>query len=328
MAPKKKGGKGAAPKPTTAAKEFVVSPRSSTGVLASLPLSRDVKIANFSLSLHGNVLIEDTMFEANFGRRYGLIGLNGCGKSSLLSCVGKREIPIPSPLSIYHLEREIEATEKCALDAVIEDLEMERKKLEAQAEELVLTEEGANSDTLMSIYERLDDLGAETAKKRAGEILHGLGFTKSMQEKKTKEFSGGWRMRIALAKALFVSPSILLLDEPTNHLDLEACVWLEEYLKTYNRILILISHSQDFLNGVCTNIIHLQNKRLTYYSGNYDAYVKARAEKEENQMKMFNWEQDQIAHMKNYIARFGHGSAKLARQAKSKEKTLAKMEAS
>jgi len=134
-------------------------------------------------------------------------------------------------------------------------------------------------------------------------------------------------MRIALAKALFMRPMLLLLDEPTNHLDLEACVWLEEYLKTYNRILLLVSHSQDFLNGVCTNTIHLQNKKLSYYSGNYDTYIKTRAEKEENQMKQFTKEQAEIAHMKDYIARFGHGSAKLARQAQSKEKTLAKMEA-
>jgi ATP-binding cassette subfamily F protein 2 len=117
----------------------------------------------------------------------------------------------------------------------------------------------------------------------------------------------------------------MLLDEPTNHLDLDACVWLEQYLKSYKRILVIISHSQDFLNGVCTNIIHMQNKKLYYYGGNYDQYIQTRLELEENQMKKYNWEQDQIAHMKNYIARFGHGSAKLARQAKSKEKTLSRM---
>lgn len=138
-------------------------------------------------------------------------------------------------------------------------------------------------------------------------------------------FLGGWRMRIALARALFVKPHLLLLDEPTNHLDLEACVWLEEELKNYKRILVLISHSQDFLNGVCTNIIHLTQKRLKYYTGNYETFCRTRMELLENQMKQYNWEQDQIAHMKNYIARFGHGSAKLARQAQSKEKTLAKM---
>merc|ERR1712073_97923 len=111
----------------------------------------------------------------------------------------------------------------------------------------------------------------------------------------------------------------------TNHLDLEACVWLEEELKTYPTILLLISHSQDFLNGVCNNIMHMEQKQLKTYGGNYDMFMKTRLELMEAQMKQYNWEQDQIAHMKNYIARFGHGSAKLARQAQSKEKTLAKM---
>ena len=132
-------------------------------------------------------------------------------------------------------------------------------------------------------------------------------------------------MRIALARALFIKPHLLLLDEPTNHLDLEACVWLEEELKTYKQILVIISHSQDFMNGVCTQIMHLNKQRLEYYGGNYDAFIRTRAELMENQEKRYQHEQDQIAHMKNYIARFGHGSAKLARQAQSKEKTLAKM---
>jgi len=132
-------------------------------------------------------------------------------------------------------------------------------------------------------------------------------------------------MRIALARALYLKPSMLLLDEPTNHLDLDACVWLEGELKLYKRILVIVSHSQDFLNNVCTNIIHLNQQKLKYYSGNYDTFVRTREELLENQAKQFNWEQSQIAHMKDYIARFGHGSAKLARQAQSKEKTLAKM---
>ena len=132
-------------------------------------------------------------------------------------------------------------------------------------------------------------------------------------------------MRIGLARALFIEPTCLLLDEPTNHLDLEACVWLEDYLRKFKRILLLVSHSQDFMNGVCTNIIHMSKKKLTPYTGNYDTYMQTRGELEENQMKRYKWEQDQIQHMKEYIARFGHGSAKLARQAQSKEKTLAKM---
>ena len=172
---------------------------------------------------------------------------------------------------------------------------------------------------------RLDDIGAETAKARAANILHGLQFNAAMQEKQCKDFSGGWRMRIALARALFLRPHLLLLDEPTNHLDLEACVWLEEELKEYKTILLIVSHSQDFLNGVCNNIMHFDQQRLKSYGGNYDTFIRTKSELDESQMKQYNWEQDQIAHMKNYIARFGHGSAKLARQAQSKEKTLAKM---
>ena len=118
----------------------------------------------------------------------------------------------------------------------------------------------------MDVYDRLDEISADTALARASNILHGLGFDKHMQNKKTRDFSGGWRMRIALARALFVKPHLLLLDEPTNHLDLDACVWLEEELKTYKRILVIVSHSQDFMNGVCTNIMHFDKRRLKYYT--------------------------------------------------------------
>merc|ERR1711915_448937 len=148
-----------------------------------------------------------------------------------------------------------------------------------------------------SVYERLDDLGADTAESRAAHLLMGLQFDEKMQRKKCKDFSGGWRMRIALARALFVRPHLLLLDEPTNHLDLEACVWLEEELKQYKTILVIISHSQDFLNGVCNNIMHFEKQRLKSYGGNYDIFMRTRME-QENQMKQYNWEQDQIAHMK------------------------------
>ncbi|KAM7279934.1 hypothetical protein ACFE04_007068 [Oxalis oulophora] len=243
------------------------------------------KIESLSVTFHGHDLIVDSILELNYGRRYGLLGLNGCGKSTLLTAIGLRELPIPDHMDIYHLSREIEASDMSSLEAVI-SCDEERIKLEKEVETLAA----------------------------------------QMQQKKTRDFSGGWRMRIALARALFMNPTILLLDEPTNHLDLEACVWLEESLKKFERILVVISHSQDFLNGVCTNIIHMQNKTLKIYSGNYDQYVQTRSELEENQMKQYKWEQEQISAMKEYIARFGHGSAKLARQAQSKEKTLAKME--
>ncbi|XVF20294.1 hypothetical protein REPUB_Repub11eG0185600 [Reevesia pubescens] len=301
-----------------------ISDRTCTGVLCSHPLSRDIRIESLSVTFHGHDLIVDSILELNYGRRYGLLGLNGCGKSTLLTAIGLRELPIPEHMDIYHLTREIEASDMSALEAVI-SCDEERLKLEKEAEALAAQDDGGG-EQLERIYERLDAMDASTAEKRAAEILFGLGFNKQMQAKKTQDFSGGWRMRIALARALFMNPTILLLDEPTNHLDLEACVWLEENLKKFDRILVVISHSQDFLNGVCTNIIHMQNRKLKLYTGNYDQYVQTRSELEENQMKQYKWEQEQIASMKEYIARFGHGSAKLARQAQSKEKTLAKME--
>merc|ERR1719412_2685495 len=205
------------------------------------------------------------------------------------------------------------------------EADQERIQLEKLAEELATCEDEESQEYLMQVYERLDDLGADTAESRAAHLLMGLQFTDKMQKKKCKDFSGGWRMRIALARALFLKPHLLLLDEPTNHLDLEACVWLEEELKEYKTILLIVSHSQDFLNGVCNNIMHFEQQRLKSYGGNYDTFMRTKMELDENQMKQYNWEQEQIAHMKNYIARFGHGSAKLARQAQSKEKTLAKM---
>uniref|UniRef100_A0A8C5NX39 ABC transporter domain-containing protein n=1 Tax=Jaculus jaculus TaxID=51337 RepID=A0A8C5NX39_JACJA len=180
----------------------------------------------------------------------------------------------------------------------------------------------------MELANTLRVCDADKAEMKASRILHSLDFTPAMQRKKLKDLSGGWRMRVALARALFIRPSMVLLDEPTNHLDLDAWVWLEEELRTFKRILVLVSHSQDFLNGVSTNIIHVHHRRLKHYTGNYDQYVKTWLELEENQMKRFHWEQDQIAHMKNYITGFGHGSANLARQAQSKEKTLQKMVAS
>ncbi|XP_038901006.1 ABC transporter F family member 1 [Benincasa hispida] len=301
-----------------------LSDRTCTGVLCSHPLSRDIRIESLSVTFHGHDLIVDSELELNYGRRYGLLGLNGCGKSTLLAAIGCRELPIPEHMDIYHLSREIEASDMSSLEAVI-SCDEERLKLEKEAESLASQDDGGG-EQLDRIYERLEALDAATAEKRAAEILYGLGFNKQMQAKKTRDFSGGWRMRIALARALFMNPTVLLLDEPTNHLDLEACVWLEENLKKFDRILVVVSHSQDFLNGVCTNIIHMQNRKLKIYTGNYDQYVQTRSELEENQMKMYKWEQDQIASMKEYIARFGHGSAKLARQAQSKEKTLAKME--
>jgi len=293
-----------------------------TGVLASHALSADLHIHNYSCTYHGQVLFADTNLELNNGNRYGLIGANGCGKSTMLSTLGARSVPIPDHIDSYHLKNEAPSCNTTPIEYVL-DVDDERTRLQKEVDRI--TEEDPESDQILLLYERLDELDADQAPMQASRILNGLGFTAMMQKKPLSDFSGGWRMRVSLARALFLKPYLLLLDEPTNHLDLDACVWLEEELKKFKNILVLISHSQDFLNGVCNRIIYFHNKKLTYYSGNYDAFVKTKSEVEENQMKKYNKEQEEIAHMKNYIARFGHGSAKLARQAQSKEKTLAKM---
>lgn len=172
----------------------------------------------------------------------------------------------------------------------------------------------------------MEAMDPATFHTRASLILTGLGFNKTTIHKKTKDMSGGWRMRVALGKALFVKPSLLLLDDPTAHLDLEACVWLEEYLKKWDQTLVLVSHSMDFLNGVCTNMIDMRQQKLTYYGGNYDSYAKTRSEQETNQMKAYAKQQEEIAHIKKFIASAGT-YANLVRQAKSRQKILDKMEA-
>jgi len=296
--------------------------RTTTGVLKETEHTNNLHIHALSITYYGRILINDTQLELNSGHRYGVMGPNGCGKSSLLAVLGNREVPIPSSIDIFYLDHEMPPSDKTPFECVVE-VDEERKKLEAEVD--YLQEHEPESEFLLELYERLDDMDVDKAEATAARILKGLGFTKDMQHKKMKDFSGGWRMRVSLARALFIKPQLLLLDEPTNHLDLEACVWLEEELKEYKHILIIVSHSQDFLNGVCSNIINIKDQKLEYYTGNYDQYEKTKREVEENQMKAYQWEQDQIANMKNYIARFGHGSAKLAKQAQSKEKTLAKM---
>lgn len=300
--------------------------RSATGVLVSRPTAKDVKIDAFSLSAYGNLLITDTMLEFTIGRRYGLIGSNGSGKSTFLKCIAAREIPIPDHIDMWFLDTEAEPTEVTALQTVINTAADEVKRLETETERL-MEEEGPESELLQDMYNKLDELEPNTFETKSAKLLSGLGFSTTMMNKATKDLSGGWRMRVALAQALLKRPTLLLMDEPTNHLDLEACVWLEKYLSTYPYCLVVVSHSQDFLNGVCTNIIHLtQRQKLQNYTGNYDQFVKTKAELEVNQMKRYQKEQDDIKHLKAFIASCGTFS-NLVKQAKSKQKILDKMEA-
>ncbi|OCL05025.1 ATP-binding cassette sub-family F member 3 [Glonium stellatum] len=305
--------------------EHGLSDRVTTGVLASLEASRDVKITSASLVFHGKVLFNDTTIEVNYGRRYGLLGENGCGKSTLLKAIDKREFPFPEHVDIYLLNEGAPPSDLGALEWVVKEAENELARLEKLAED-ILEKDGPDSPILDELYERMESMDPSTFHTRASLILTGLGFNKKTITKKTKDMSGGWRMRVALGKALFVKPSLLLLDDPTAHLDLEACVWLEEYLKKWDRTLILVSHSMDFLNGVCTNMIDMRQKKLMYYGGNYDSYIKTRTEQEVNQQKAYEKQQDEIKHIKKFIASAGT-YANLVRQAKSRQKILDKMEA-
>ncbi|EEQ38142.1 ABC transporter ATP-binding protein ARB1 [Clavispora lusitaniae] len=305
--------------------EHGLSDRVTTGVLESLETSRDIKISSLSLLFHGKVLIQDSTLELNYGRRYGLLGENGCGKSTLLKSLAAREFPVPEALDIYLLNEPAEPSEWSALEYVVKEAEAELKRVEDLVEDIIVRN-GPEDPSLEGLYERIDSMDPSTFESRAAVILHGLGFNGVTINKKTKDMSGGWKMRVALAKALFVKPTLLLLDDPTAHLDLAACVWLEEYLKRWDRTLILVSHSQDFLNGVCTNMIDMRMKLLLQYGGNYDSYVKTRAEQETNQMKQYNKQQEEIAHIKKFIASAGT-YANLVKQAKSRQKILDKMEA-
>lgn len=305
--------------------KFGLSDRVTTGVLASMEASKDVKITSTSLVFHGRVLITDSTLEINYGRRYGLLGENGCGKSTLLKAIDKREYPFPDHVDIYLLNEGAPPTDQGALEWVVKEAQKEVDRLDTLAEQ-ILEQDGPESPQLMDVYERSEAMDPSTFEVRASLILTGLGFNKKTINKKTKDMSGGWRMRVALAKALFVKPSLLLLDDPTAHLDLEACVWLEEYLKKWDKTLILVSHSMDFLNGVCTNMIDMRQKSLMYYGGNYDSYIKTRSEQETNQQKAYVKQQDEIAHIKKFIASAGT-YANLVKQAKSRQKILDKMEA-
>jgi len=295
--------------------------------------TRDINVSGVSVAFHGRLLIEETTLTINYGNRYGFIGPNGSGKSTVMKAIAARSIPIPSALDIYFLDSEYPARDDItALEAVMESndevaqLEEKANKLNDDIAEADEDEQNEIQMSLEAIYDRLDQLDASTAESRATTILYGLGFTRGMMDQTTKQFSGGWRMRVALARALFIEPEFLLLDEPTNHLDMDAVLWLEEYLSSWKKILFFVCHSQDVMNSVCTHIVRLDMtyKKLRYYSGNYDTYVQTRRDQDMVQIRQYDAEQRDIDDIKEFIARFGHGTVKMVRQAQAREKLLAK----
>jgi ATPase subunit of ABC transporter with duplicated ATPase domains len=263
---------------------------------------KDIKVDQFSLAYKSMVLLKDTDLSIVHGRKYGLIGPNGSGKSTLLRHISQRHFAIPDHIQILHVEQEIEGTDQIALDAVV-SADVERLELLAELEKLLKisednTDEGlAAHDRVIEIHKRLRAIGAHSAEARAAAILSGLQFTSEMQKKKTREFSGGWRMRISLARALFVLPDLLLLDEPTNHLDLDAVIWLEAYLRKYKKTLLLVSHDREFLNGVITDIICVREQKLEYYKGNYDSYEKGLTQKKRQHEKIFKEQEKKKAQL-------------------------------
>ncbi|KAI4298927.1 hypothetical protein L6164_032434 [Bauhinia variegata] len=256
---------------------------------------KDITIDNFSVSARGKELLKNASVKISHGKRYGLVGPNGKGKSTLLKLLAWRKIPVPKNIDVLLVEQEVVGDDKSAVEAVVSaNVELVKTRQEvaslqnaASAAENNDDEEDDAGERLNELFDKLQLLGNDTAEAQASKILAGLGFTKDMQGRPTKSFSGGWRMRISLARALFVQPTLLLLDEPTNHLDLRAVLWLEEYLCRWKKTLVVVSHDRDFLNSVCTEIIHLHDLKLHFYRGNFDDFEGGYEQRRKEMNKKF-----------------------------------------
>ncbi|XP_042313851.1 ATP-binding cassette sub-family F member 3 isoform X1 [Sceloporus undulatus] len=290
--------------------------------------SYDVRIENFDVSFGERVLLTGADLNLAYGRRYGLVGRNGLGKTTLLKMIASRSLRIPSHISILHVEQEVAGDDTQALQSV---LECDTKRESLLREEKALTAqvnsgrvEGTEGTRLSEIYAALEEIEADKAPARASVILAGLGFSAKMQQQTTKEFSGGWRMRLALARALFARPDLLLLDEPTNMLDVKAIIWLENYLQTWQSTILVVSHDRNFLNAVATDIIHLHSQRLDSYRGDFENFVKIKEERLKNQHREYEAQQQYREHIQVFIDRFRY-NANRASQVQSKLKLLEKL---
>merc|ERR1719500_580743 len=279
---------------------FTVAQALKTGAaLANLENAVDIKIDKFSIAAKGKDLFTNASLLIAQGRKYGLVGPNGHGKTTLLRHIGNRALQIPPNIDVLYCEQEVGADERSALQTVL-DADVKRTELLGQAEKLEKEQEGGKqvADELSEVYDELRAIGADQAEPKARRLLAGLGFNKGMQDRATNKFSGGWRMRVSLARALYIEPTLLMLDEPTNHLDLNAVIWLDNYLQNWKNTLLIVSHDQSFLDNVCSDIIHLDQCKLWYYKGNYSMFKKMEQQKRRERIKDYEKQEKRLKELK------------------------------
>jgi ATP-binding cassette subfamily F protein 3 len=273
---------------------------------------------------HGRALLNEANAQIPDGSKIGLVGRNGAGKSTLLDLIRGRLLPdsgdvfVPRGWRVGFLAQEAPSGAATPFDTV----------LAADRERTALLRElgrGPEPLRIAEIETRLDEIGARAAPARAGRILAGLGLDAEMQQRPLSELSGGWRMRVALAAVLFSEPDLLLLDEPTNHLDLEAALWLERFLRRYRHTFILVSHDRQLLNAATSATLHLENGKLTLYSGGFEKFLRARREAAARQAVLARRQQQERERLQSFIDRF-RAKASKARQAQSRMKALARLE--
>ncbi|OQP85713.1 glycosyl transferase family 1 [Rhizobium rhizosphaerae] len=282
-----------------------------------------ITISNLSARIAGRLLIDGAHLALPDGTKAGLVGRNGAGKSTLFRIItGQMDsetgiVSIPRNARIGQVAQEAPGTEEPLIEIVLKaDKEREALMTEARS--------ATDPNRIAEVQTRLADIGAHSAEARAASILSGLGFDHEAQLRPASSFSGGWRMRVALAAVLFSEPDLLLLDEPTNYLDLEGTLWLEDYIRRYPHTVIVISHDRDLLNTAVNSIIHLEHQKLTFYRGSYDQFERQRAEAIELQNKARAKNEAQRKHLQSFIDRFKAKATK-ARQAQSRVKALERM---
>ncbi len=286
-----------------------------------------ITLKNISLRRGAKVLLDQASVSLNPGEKVGLVGRNGAGKSSLFALLNRTltedsgEFDIPTQWRMGQVAQDMPETDASATDFVIEgDTELMAARHEVTAAEA--TDDG---ERMANAYMALHDAGEHDASARAQALIQGLGFKTTELDKPVNSFSGGWRMRLQLARALMCPTELLLLDEPTNHLDLDALVWLESWLKRYEGTLLVISHDREFLDAVTNVTLHIDAGKLVRYGGNYSKFEDMRAEQMTLQQNAFAKQQDKIAHLQKFIARFKAKASK-AKQAQSRVKALDRME--